>query len=560
MSNKVKTNQKKGKFNKYFDEENDTTYEVINYLVAVFGIVLCLALTLYLPDGYIGDNALKKIDAYKWIGGIGILIIGALALYYILKKFPRSEWRFYNTDYLAIGFVLMSVISSIVGGNFSECILGYNGWYMGIISQVSFILLYFLFSRFSRYYKEIVGAILCVAAIAFLIAVFQRIMIDPFDFYYLGTEYELDSQQKNDFLSTMGQVSWYSGFVATIFPIGMGVFWAADKKGTRIGAGIFSFIAFMTLVSQNSDSAYMAILGCFMVFFLFSTSDKKRMLRFWEALSLFVLSTRATWILLQIHPNDELILDSLSNFMINNKLMIFITIFVLAVTAWVYVFYLSDDAKYPVKIWKGLSYCALALVVIGIIASVIILIMSAKGTTPEWLAEKTAGIGYLNWNDDWGNHRGMSWTVNLWMIRDMGIVKNIFGIGPDNYPYLAYELFGSQLEEMFDATLANAHNEWANTLISFGILGFVCYYGMFVSAIRNFAKKQNERPILVGIIATIVAYMAHNFFCYQTVCCTPFLFIIIGIGTYIYRSEVKYDDYEFIITKLKNKFASKKSE
>jgi hypothetical protein len=37
------------------------------------------------------------------------------------------------------------------------------------------------------------------------------------------------------------------------------------------------------------------------------------------------------------------------------------------------------------------------------------------------------------------------------------------------------------------------------------------------------------------VAAAAVSYMAYNFFCYQEVLCTPFIFILLGIGEYIWR-------------------------
>ena len=53
----------------------------------------------------------------------------------------------------------------------------------------------------------------------------------------------------------------------------------------------------------------------------------------------------------------------------------------------------------------------------------------------------------------------------------------------------------------------------------------------------DFIKNVKKEPILICFTTTIVSYMCHNFFCYQTVCCTPFVFILIGIGAYICRKS-----------------------
>ena len=44
-----------------------------------------------------------------------------------------------------------------------------------------------------------------------------------------------------------------------------------------------------------------------------------------------------------------------------------------------------------------------------------------------------------------------------------------------------------------------------------------------------------EKGIRIGIVASMVSYMAYNFFCYQQVLCTPFIFLLMGIGEYMTR-------------------------
>ncbi|HIZ79587.1 MAG TPA: hypothetical protein IAA17_07355, partial [Candidatus Lachnoclostridium stercorigallinarum] len=44
-----------------------------------------------------------------------------------------------------------------------------------------------------------------------------------------------------------------------------------------------------------------------------------------------------------------------------------------------------------------------------------------------------------------------------------------------------------------------------------------------------------EHPeVIMGLLA-VFSYAAHNFFCYQQVCCTPFLFLILGLSERLAR-------------------------
>lgn len=537
MSNKIKSSKaKKGKV-KGKDLQNEAFKEILEYCVAAFTMILCVFVPLYLYNGYsnVGES---KFAAYKWIAGVGLVLLSLLGIAYWVGRGRKFDDKYSSTDICCGSFLILCLVSAIAGGNFSDCVWGYPGWYMGIIAQLTFVLIYFFISRFGRFDKAVLYVFVAVTSIVFLIGILHKLMIDPIDTYWIGTEYELTDYQKNNFLSTMGQVSWYSSFVATVLPLVLGLFWYSEKKSVRIFTGIVSMLGFMTLTSQNSDSAYMALAGFMIVFFWFSAYDVNRMERFWELSFMFAVSTRINKLLLIIHPNEILELDTFSNFMINNNIMWLITV-VFGIIWAVFFFVLKKKNIHNVKLWKVLRVVVLASVLLVIFVSATIIVLSATGNTPDWLAEKTAGISYFNWNEEWGNKRGRSWTVNNLMFKEMPLVNKIFGVGPDGYASFAYSHYGDTLDTMFPGlVLCNGHNEWMNAVISYGILGAIAYLGIFVTSIRNFVKVQMENPILVGFIACTVSYLAHNFFCYQQVCCTPFLIIIIGYGAYLCRKKV----------------------
>ena len=85
--------------------------------------------------------------------------------------------------------------------------------------------------------------------------------------------------------------------------------------------------------------------------------------------------------------------------------------------------------------------------------------------------------------------------------------------------------------------LTNAHNEWLTALVDYGMVGAVCYIGVFITAWVRSIQYQKARPALLAAGAVILAYVGHNFFCYQQVICTPFIFIVMGISEYLIRKE-----------------------
>lgn len=542
MSNKLAGSKKV----QYNNSSLEIARACLEYAVVVWGIALAVLVPLYLKDGYhgVGDC---KYELYKWLMIIGVVVLAFLLLLYFCQgglvpytdKISGTATKTANkllpTDIFVLAFLGFAILAAVVGGNFSACIKGYNGWYMGILSMFSFAILYFFFAKASRYANAVIAALLGTSFITYIIGILHRLMIDVIGTYYLGTDMEIADNYKNQFLSTLGQASWYSSFVCTIFPLGVAIFWFAKHKAMRIAFGVFTLVGSMTLVTQNSDSAYLAMLGFFFVFFWFSAKDAFRMERFMEVLVLFFMGTRMMNLLFLIHPNPALDLDAFSSFIVFSPMMWLIT--VLVVVLWAVSLLFTNGiliGKYPKAIMGVVRVVFLACIVLAIIAATAILVMCAKGTLPAGLLSITEKIPYMTWSDNWGNGRGRTWAFSIQMYKGMDFGHKLFGVGPDGYAPYAYKLYSSRLEEMWGSrTLTNAHNEWLNALINFGLFGAIAYIGIFVSACRQFVKVQMEKPIVVGFMACIVSYICHNLFCYQTVCCTPYIFMLMGIGVYI---------------------------
>lgn len=537
MSNKlVSTNAKKAKRAKK-DENSiaDIAKSLVEYAVAVFVIAIAILVPLYLKDGYhgVGDC---KYELYRNIMIIGLIVTGIfLLIYWLMSSFVIKD-KLSLTDAFVLAFALMVFISAIAGGNFKDCIKGYSGWYMGILMLLSFVTLYFLLSRFGRYQNAILIALLATAFITYVIAILHRMKIDPIGTYGLGTEAEISDYYKNWFLSTLGQSSWNSAYLCTLFPIGMGIYCVCKKSYLRILSGVFVLVGFMTLVTQNGDSAYFAMLGFMLVLFALCADDSQKMVRFWEMALLFFVATRIIVVLFRIHPFEGLQLDTISSFFLYHKLMWFFGAVILML--WLIFLWCHRRAFYPVKAMKITSIILIGVTVLVLLFAIGILIAGAKGVLPQSLANLTEKIPYLVWNEQWGNGRGRTWAFSAQMYQDMSLKNKLLGVGPDGYAPYAYAFYQDRLSAMWgDLKLTNAHNEWFTALINYGIIGTIAYIGIFVSAIVAFIKQSKNKPILIGFVAAIVSYMCHNLFCYQTVCCTPFIFMVIGMGMYLCRKS-----------------------
>lgn len=523
----------------------------IEYLVAAMTVMLCIIVPLYAKDGYnqIGN---AKFDVYKAImmtGGAGLLAV--IVIYLIMGLGEHRKAQMSVTDMFVAAYLILTGVSVISGGFYEDALWGCYGWNMGLMSQISFVLLYFFLSRFGRYY-HVVLTVLCIAAcITYVIGILHRMMIDPIGFYD-----GLNFAQKAQFLSTLGQASWYGSFLAVTLPVGTGVFLYAQKKVWRVLSGIFTMLGFCTLVTQNSDSAYFALAGALLIFFMISAGERETMCRFMGVLTLFFAAGKIMYFLMQINPNPELNPDFVTKIMWTSGITWVLLVLCLALTVMLYV--MGDRAglsnlrggssakrawPYPVSLMQKMCRIVPVAVIVVIAGIVFIICMQAQGVLPATISDKLSGISYFNWGDDWGNGRGRIWRFSVKIFSEGSLRHKLFGVGPDCFNSYVNTYYGEEEALLWgEKLLTNAHNEWLNILINAGFLGVAAYIGIFVTAIGRFYHKHQQDIWLAGIAAACISYMCYNFFCYQQVLCTPFIFTLMGIGEYIARQTVKKEE------------------
>ncbi|SKB57523.1 O-Antigen ligase [Lachnospiraceae bacterium] len=463
---------------------------------------------------------------------IDLLRKGGLKEFWDLKKVTI-------TDKFVFAYLIFCLISTILSPYKDFILWGYDGWYMGLIAQVAFVLLYFFVSRFWRWDDIMLMIYMGASALVFLFGVLNRFRVDPLEMYVGLDEYYIPQ-----FLSTLGQSTWYSSFVAIMLPIGVFIYWYAEKKWVRTLAFLYNVLGAMTLITQDSDSAFFALLAEFSVLFAVSFRENRYMKRFLEIVLITLLSWRVIGFLQIAFPEQAVQLGSLMIFGTQHPIL-WIPIIIIA---GLYAVLSRADKKGTFDVtkitWVRTAY--FVLLIAGIAGAVIYITLNSTGVLPESLRSTN---NYLLFDEFWGNSRGHSWTVTVESFFDClkdDPVRAIFGAGPDGFYNTAYKYHSAELFEKWgeNTILTCAHNEWLTQIINIGLLGGLAYLGIFVSAIVVFMKNSVKCPELIGVVMAIASYMAHNFFCYQQIICTPMIFIVMGAGASILSTNGLRPIYE----------------
>ena len=500
---------------------------------------------LYAPGGYSNIGGVK----YEFFRNVSLATMAVVAVVILLSIVTRRDWewvvrnyrRMSVTDWFAYGYFVTVMLSYLCSAYKEDALWGTEGWYMGAVTQMIFVLIYFLFSRYFRYDLKWIGVWLLAATAVFLLGICNRFSLYPI----------VMEGRKETFISTLGNINWFCGYWSVTAPIGVILYWCNDKPWIRAAAGVYSVIAMISGITQGSESAYLVVAVVVLVLFVLSLESNTRIYRFVELCMMFAGS--CLLIRLMVHvPGLEL--NYVTNegggfFGITGVLLygnaavwLFLVLFgcyILLRLAGERAFLRIED--YWEKHTRMKSVVQAAVIAAACIVAMILLVKSGVLHSPE-ASEMTNDNGYwMVFNDHWGADRGFTWNCGINAYQSMDILHKIVGIGPDAFADYVYNVpeLARRLTDIFGSRrLTNAHNEQITLLVDVGALGWLCYAGLFLTAFVRYVRGARRRTMLYLCAVCVLTYTVHNLVSFQQVLNAPYIFIVLGIGEYMLRENL----------------------
>lgn len=446
---------------------------------------------------------------------------------------PAEHWRgrLSGTDWAVLAYGI-SVILSYIGSDFRQMAFrGEAGWYMGAAMQLGFVLSYFLVSRFWEYEEKVLFSFMTAAGVVFFLGLLNR-----FSIYPIAIE-----GANISFLSTMGNINWYCGYWSVLFPAGVVLYWKGDRFWLRLLALLFTALGIAAGVSQGSSSAFIVFAGVYGLLFCLSFDRAEAMKRFLRLAVLFCAVCQALRLWRVRRPAAyNYYSGTLSDWITLSR----ITLAGMLFLAVIYFFLWRAEKKKRLDIrkLKVLRQIAVLTAVTGIGVYILLL---ALNTGTEGGIRFMGKLSVLTFNELWGSARGATWSAAAQIYRNIPGLKKLIGVGPDCFASFLYTLpdLAERVSDQFGgARLTNAHNEWLNMLVNVGILGFLSYGGIFISAVSRFIyygekifRGRGKYLCIFGFSA--FAYTVHNMVSFQQILSTPFMFLMLGMGESLLRAE-----------------------
>ncbi len=392
---------------------------------------------------------------------------------------------------------------------------GYNEWYMGAMTQLLLVGIYFFVSRChdGKNYSLLLGEAALFLVLA--LALCHRLGIDMTG---LMEKFDMKSWEYSHMLSTIGNINWFCGYcsVALAFPIAE--YLKSERRLRCSAAYIVSVMGLMLLMIQGSDIGIILVAVSFVVCLILGINDGKLLKRtmvLWTGvcflLQFYGLLVRA----LGDSAVEALPADGFCRRLAGWQGWWLPGLAGIGLCVGLDRLMRRRDRQ---RMIKGIALGMLALAALGGLSGV--LFFSFRGS----------------FEGGWGNGRGALWRLSLQVFLQSGVVQKLFGAGPDCFAEYIYSVFLPEaLPELggrwAGTIFANAHNEWLNHLVNLGLVGTGCYMGIFVSGILRY------RRYLPGLLA-LVLYGVVSLTGFQQVLSTPFLFFALGMAESKSRGSV----------------------
>lgn len=514
--------------------------EVQYTATGIYFLLIFLMFPLYLEDHYWRMAFCKwRFYLYTTLPYLGVMLLSGLpAIINHIKR--RQRPRLSVCDLMVGCYGCLMLLTFAFGGNRQASWMGVDGWYMGVAAQLLFVTSYFVISRSRFSAAWLLGCNLAGGGICFLIGIFQRLGQD-----FLHLYYGMPDVVVSDFLSTIGNRTWMSAYVCTVFPIGVYFFWRAEKPGQRLLWGLYAALAFIGLAATYSDSAYVGLAAVFFVLGVLSLGSGRKMISFCYVLCLWFSSGLAMCgvrMLCGDRVRDE---RGLTCYVYNWRWMLAGLAFSVLLTGLVRLYYSRKPKGLDTVMPEGRrrrlrrGCLASAVAVCGLL--ILFIVLNTTGVL-ERLFHVTVRSSYLYFDDTWGDMRGWTWKMVCKMFGELPLLRKLFGVGADCFAHYSYgnvKYAGVFHLIWNDTVLTNAHNEWLNMFFCQGILGGLAYLGIFVSMAFSCLRRAENKlhPLVPALGLCVVAYCFHNVFCYQQICATGPIFVLMGAAASLLRGE-----------------------
>ena len=470
----------------------------------------------------------------------------------------RSLWGNLSlTDKGVLIFFIISVISTLQASPYvSQAFYGNEGRYNGLILNTVYTAFYFLISREldckPRYLYIFMasGLVVCLLGIT--------------DFFRLDLLYLHHGKSSDTFVSTIGNINWYTVFCGLMAAVSGGLFiFSQCQPRSRAALLAILAISLEAMLMGNSDNVYL-FLGAMYAAAPFAAFRKKsETCRYAVTVSMLFTCMLVLLLISENYTGKMIPIDSALKLMGGSRVVGLMAVTAWAVTAWVcrmmgacskadtgkargnagdsskgsdsengniqmrHIITDDDMPNCSVKVWA---------IFVGVCAAVVAVIFIWANANAQLVTERWPQLsGYLVFNDEWGTYRGYVWRAALEEYACLAPIHQIFGTGPDTFGIYMVTL---RYRDMVKATgyyYDSAHSEYIALLFTLGPVGLAAQLAIIAGTVKAcfaglLAGADRYRGIFAATGLAVTGYAAQAVININVPIVAPFFWAMIAMA------------------------------
>lgn len=544
-----------------------------DWFACAFAAGVSLVHPLIFDDFFFNINRFKfgvfTVSAYA---GLIVFLLLCAARRRALTGEPRQPFSLSAADWGMGAFAVLAAVSTLLSDDAYSALTGDEGRLCGLVLVLALVSMHVIVSRARSAEVWAAGGLLISGSLCALLGILNFFKIDPFGFYP-----RLNQKSIDGFLSTIGNVDFFSAFLCLLLPatvaafmraglwvrrlsilpmlLGAGAVIAARADGALIALAAAALTALCLGAvpipapvrapcaaepvsnevpsDEGASSRFVARARAFLCAALHRRdADGERRLhpqREARARMCLALACLAAGLFLvgaatQLWPDATLSLKNHTCARLAAHPLLFAALsLLLTAAAYGLLHTRRERPAFPAP--RTFLLTLLACAVVALAAAVALLLFYTYVDTDT----KLTGIWKLfRFCDKWGTNRGGVWVRCMKLYAESDWRVKLFGFGPDLLKKPLADAYGAEIAAYCNLSFNNAHNEYIQYLLTHGALGLAAYLTFAVGACISLLRRARKSAAAACLLAGALAYLLHAVVNVNQPITTPLLFLFLS--------------------------------
>lgn len=330
-------------------------------------------------------------------------------------------------------------------------------------------------------------------------------------------------------ISTMGNIDFFAAYlgISLAYIVTRSCLIEKKRRKNMLFFYVTVFLGYVALISSSSDTGYFVMGITFFVlpFLLKKEEEWKHYLSHAGVFAIAGLFAKGT--ILLVGKDNCRIIYGFAKVHMNAGLCT--SILLIVILLWKAMDHCIDQNKNLKKLYRlvrlGIAGCSIFFLSFVVLAN-----LSGVKAILERKYQKIAG--YIIFSAKWGNKRGELWQSACETFKNMPFLQKVIGVGPGGYYSASQKYLSAETLDAIRRSTKNIdpHNTFLQSLINFGVVGTVCYLGIFGYAVRQFIAAAKKNRTKLAFIMLIVAYFTQSLVTCFHPYIEPYVFMWIAYG------------------------------